>query len=396
LAFAPAAAIKSRDEFPSFAAFAAEYKRSYKVGTADYDMRRQIYEKEVESIRTQNSNPGRLWDAAVNHLSDRTEAELSQLRGLRSRRYGNRKAGSVGQHSQYLHQIRGDIIPDEKSYANLEAVKSDVDQAACGSCWAVATATVLAAHSELKGYKKTWSAQELVDCVPNPHKCGGAGGCQGSTVELAMNWVMAKGLADTVETPYVGSDGTCKKDGGGINLFEDDDDGDGGNDGNDNLAAMTAIGLHAADPSLHQAGMAIGLTGWSRLPENEHEPLIRAVAFEGPVAVSVAATTWGSYSKGIFNSCSRDAEVDHAVVLVGYGIDRQKSNTPYWLIKNSWSTGWGENGLIRLQRDNGDYCGTDKAPEKGTACIGGPSEVKVCGMCGIQYDSVVPHFKPAR
>ena len=33
------------------------------------------------------------------------------------------------------------------------------------------------------------SAQELVDCVGNPHHCGGSGGCNGATTELAMAYV---------------------------------------------------------------------------------------------------------------------------------------------------------------------------------------------------------------
>jgi len=35
---------------------------------------------------------------------------------------------------------------------------------------------------------------ELVQCTPNHHHCGGAGGCSGATAELAFQFVKACGL----------------------------------------------------------------------------------------------------------------------------------------------------------------------------------------------------------
>ncbi|RYH28372.1 hypothetical protein EON65_12430 [archaeon] len=41
------------------------------------------------------------------------------------------------------------------------------------------------------------------------------------------------------------------------------------------------------------------------------------------------------------------SDIDHAVVLVGYGEDQ---GNKYWLVRNSWSPGWGEKGYIRVRR----------------------------------------------
>merc|ERR1719337_610229 len=155
---------------------------------------------------------------------------------------------------------------------------------------------------------------------------------------------------------------------------------------------MTVEALNGNAPS--SGASAFGMTGWETLPKNEYEPLMRALAEKGPVAVSVAADAWFNYESGIFNGCGKDAVIDHAVTAMGYGED---NGSKYWVIQNSWGKDWGENGHIRLERhDAGDYCGMNNDPQKGVACQGETAPVPVCGMCGVLFDSVVPHFKKER
>jgi cathepsin L len=88
------------------------------------------------------------------------------------------------------------------------------------------------------------------------------------------------------------------------------------------------------------------------------------------MTVNVDASLWHKYESGVFNGCSYsdNMDINHVVVLVGYGTDEELGD--YWLIRNSWGTGYGENGYIRLARESEVKCGIDHTPADGTACIG--------------------------
>ena len=49
--------------------------------------------------------------------------------------------------------------------------------------------------------------------MPNPNKCGGAGGCQGATVDMAFDWMIGKGgIVQEYQmgyTSYYGDNGNC-------------------------------------------------------------------------------------------------------------------------------------------------------------------------------------------
>lgn len=253
-------------------------------------------------------------------------------------------------------------LPKSKSWMHLKTAPRVKDQGSCGSCWAIATISTLEAHSEIYNKKgRTFSAQQVVECTPNPRACGGTGGCEGATVELGMDYIVKNGLATEDEHPYHAQDGTCTA---------------------AKQSTLTAT---------NGGGAAFGLLSYKTLPSNEDAPLAEAVAHVGPVGVSAAAGAWFEYSKGIFNGCSKNSVIDHAITLFGYGHENKKK---YWLIRNSWGRGWGENGFIRLLRHNSNekYCGTDHNNQEGVGCKDDPKEVEVCGMCGVLYDSVVPFF----
>lgn len=47
-------------------------------------------------------------------------------------------------------------------------------------------------------------------------------------------------------------------------------------------------------------------------------------------------------------------EMNHSVVIVGWGRDKE-SDTPYWLVRNSYGPNWGMNGDFMVKRGNNDF-----------------------------------------
>lgn len=201
--------------------------------------------------------------------------------------------------------LSSNIVANDVDWRAKGAVSGVKNQASCGSCWAFSAVGALEGMNKLKSGSMTlFSEQQLVDCSASY----GNNGCSGGWMNNAFNYVRDHGITTSGAYAYTGKVGTCKT----------------------NTGAFKISGFTAVANS--NAGLQGALTAT-------------------PVSVAVDATNFQFYSSGVFKNCG--TSLNHGVTAVGF-------TATNWIIKNSWGTGWGESGYIRLAM--GNTCGvTSKA-----------------------------------
>jgi len=335
-----------------FAQFKEQYGKIYKT-RSEHQMRFDIFQANLKKIEEHNKS-GASWKKGINQFSDLTEAEFEAIY------VGGYKRLPIPAGNFTIKSKPAKDLPAEVDWRKQGVITDVKNQGQCGSCWAFCTTEMIESYAGIAtGSTPELSSQQVTSCTPNPLSCGGTGGCMGSIAQLGYTYIQLFGHVTEEDYPY--TSGTTTETGDCMYDFM-------------NTAPV------------------IGITGYNVLPSNDQDAVLTHLAEVGPLAVSVYASGWGSYSSGVYDGCDFDANIamNHAVQLVGYGTDASEGD--YWIVRNSWGSRWGEDGYIRLQRQSTAQCGTDSTPMDGSACVGGPGndEQHVCGQCGILFDSSYP------
>lgn len=339
------APVFSNAEDWTFAKFLSQHQKKYTE--AELPRRKEIFERNLAEIEKHNALNVSSYQMGVNQFTDLTSEEFAAYLG--------RKGSKLPLPTERTSLASTGSFPPSIDWRTKGVISPVKDQGACGSCWAFASTANIESYVALSGAPlPVLAPQQLVSCSKNPQQCGGTGGCGGSIAELAYDYVQANGMVLEKNYPYTARDSPCNQ---------------------------SAIATPAAT-----------LTGHVRLVQNDYNSVMQALSTIGPLAVNVWAIPFQSYRSGIFNGCSYKAsmDIDHVVQLVGYGTDSGKD---YWIIRNSWGPGWGENGFMRMAREGPQTlatCGLDMTPADGTACQGDAAVVGVCGQCGVLYDASYP------
>ena len=214
--------------------------------------------------------------------------------------------------------VAEDIAPTAESsidWVAKGAVTPVKNQGQCGSCWAFSTTGNLEGVTFLKtGKLVSLSEQQLVDC----DKKFGDQGCQGGLPSNAYKYILANKGIDTEESyPYKGVGGTCEA---------------------------------------KQGKVGVSITNWTAISQDETQIAAQLVK-RGPLSIGINAGPMQFYGGGVacpWKVLCNPKQLDHGVLIVGYGTDPKKGD--YWKIKNSWGSGWGEKGYYRICRGKG-ACG---------------------------------------
>jgi len=201
---------------------------------------------------------------------------------------------------------------DTFDWTTKGAVTPVKDQGQCGSCWAFGTTGDIEGVTFLKtGKLVSLSEQELVSCDTKEDQ-----GCQGGLQENAFAYIQKTGLTTEKDYPYTSGEGTtgkCKK-----KKIE---------------KPLTFIK---------------GFTQISK-GKNGEAAIKTALPKSGPITIGINAGPMQDYNSGIDSprECkgTKKSDLDHAVLIVGYGVQGGKK---YWKIKNSWASSWGEDGYYRI------------------------------------------------
>jgi len=245
----------------------------------------------------------------VNIFSDLSEAEFKTRHNAEkhyARRVGEAKPIAPLTDAEIAEIKAKNGGATDVDWRQKGAVVPVKDQGQCGSCWAFSTIGGIEGQWFLAGNKLTsLSEQEFVSCDTIDE------GCNGGLMDNAYEWVISKnGGKITTEAayPYVSGSGSV--------------------------------------PGCKLSGKPAGATisGHQDLPKNEAQMAAWLVA-HGPISIAVDATSWQTYTGGIMSNC-QSQQLDHGVLIVGLGTSGSEQ---YWIVKNSWSTSWGEQGYIRLK-----------------------------------------------
>jgi cathepsin L len=344
----------------SYERYLADHGKAAPAKAAERAMRRQLFETELAAVLAHNADATQTWKRGVNKFSDWTESEKRALRGWDFGLHQRVKATGEAK-PERVHLRDNRPLPPSVDWRTsvppiLGAVK---DQGQCGSCYAHAATEIMeTAWAQATGNLFVLSQEQVMSCTWNPNECGGTGGCGGGIAQLCVVSVVDRGgIVENWVAPYtsyLGTNADCKS----LTLWH-------------NLTAAK-------------------FTGYTQVEENSEEATLHALAFAGPLAISVDASDWSSYESGIFTGCaySKNISQDHAVVAVGYGTD-PATNMAYVIVKNSWSSAWGENGFIRLAQNvpGQPKCGWNVNPQQGSGCKGQTAPQWSCGTCGWAFST---------
>merc|ERR1712010_389076 len=274
-----------------WATYKAIYGKEYS-GAEDL-VRYSRWLKNKEVVDAHNSGDHSYKMALMEH-SDWTEEEVNEMRlGFIPAQYDTKME---------LDTFEGVTTPTSIDYRNNGMVTGVKNQGQCGSCWAFsATGAMEGAWKKKHGSLISMSEQQLVDYGP--------GSCQGGMMDSA--WGTARnGIESEQAYPYTARDGSCKF--------------------NPNMVVARAAGHRYVSHS-----------------ESALESALYTVGHPISIAVHVGSS-FQHYSHGIYSDPNcRYGQLNHAVLLVGYNKDSWGQG--YWIVKNSWGSGWGQGGYIHMK-----------------------------------------------
>jgi len=218
-------------------------------------------------------------------------------------------------------------VPDSWDWRNvsgksfLSTIRNQHIPQYCGSCWAHGVASALADRVNIKrggNFPSAYlSVQEII-------ACGNAGSCNGGDDLGVWEYAAKVGLVDETCNNYQAVNQECT----------------------DFNTCGTCQPGGACSPVTSFKRYTVGDYGEIRGAEQ----IKSEVSQRGPVSCSIMATAGlEAYTGGVYSECHSRILSNHIVSIVGYGHEViNGTDTPFWIVRNSWGAPYGEQGLFRI------------------------------------------------
>jgi len=335
----------------------------------------------------------------INHLADWTPEERTTLKGVQwtedSIKLFVVQLDSKPHHRRPMwHSAARGVLPHEVDWRQRHSVrwtahgKRDAssrgwfvtpakDQGTCGSCWSFGAAGTVegqlanVTRNDAKGdqYPTEVSEQNLMDCSWRH----GNHGCDGGLDWQGFNWMLHAngGRVATASTygPYMNEAGWCHYDNGQNLTKQVVVNGQKFNPrGSIPIREWGTTAVYGCHPHC-TARFYEGMRAYDMANALEHRvedtiaATIEKLWTHGPLSVSINASPqdFYFYGGGVYDNHKEcdSRTLDHNVLAVGYGT--MEDGSRYWIIKNSWSSHWGEEGFVRVAQKH-NTCGVANTP----------------------------------
>jgi C1A family cysteine protease len=272
---------------------------------------------ELEEIRRAIEESGADWTAGLNPVS----ILPPELRPGTGRFSVSDEAGGVPRETVTVGPGEGGLatleLPDSWDWRDVDGINWTTpikDEGLCGASWAFAPLGAIEARVKLAADNPNlvpdFSEQYMLSCCP-------FGNCSEANLEGVADWIVCQGTVDEACFPYA----------------EDDE-------------------IPCSESCFDRDSRKYKSEGWYWVCGNwytaDADSIKREVFSGGPVSsfMEVYTDFWYYNESDIYEQTYGDYQGDLLVDIVGWG---NESGKDYWICKNSWGTGWGDQGWFKIK-----------------------------------------------